>query len=84
MCALLGLVAFDYVTVSRRGLRGLRGLLQVYNLPSMGLSISTITVAVGTSVSALLSSDASAIVTAALGFVVGGGAGIEVSPGGGP
>ena len=77
-------MAFDYVTISRRGLRGLRALFHVYNLPSIGLSLSTITVAVGTSVSTLLSSDAGAIVTAALGFVVGGGAGIEASPGGGP
>ncbi|WP_438006202.1 DUF6185 family protein [Sorangium sp. So ce321] len=84
VCTLLGLVAFDYVTISRRGLRGLRALFHVYNLPSIGLSLSTITVAAGTSVSTLLSSDAGAIVTAALGFVIGGGAGIEASPGGGP
>jgi hypothetical protein len=69
-CILLGLVAFDYVTLQRGGYRDWRLLFEVHDLPSVGISVSSILVAIGAAVTTLLTTQATNLVSLALRFVI--------------
>ncbi|MFY0572002.1 hypothetical protein ACN28E_50355 [Archangium lansingense] len=65
-CMLLGLIAFDYATLRHSGYGDWRLLFQVHDLSSLGISVSSIVVAIGGTVTALISGNAVTLVTAAL------------------
>jgi hypothetical protein len=68
-CMLLGLVAFDYLTV-RKGYRDWQMLFEVHGIPLVGVSVSTILLAVGTTGIALLQGQATQLVALALKFIL--------------
>jgi hypothetical protein len=69
-CMLLGLVAFDYVTLRQDGYYDWRLLFEVHGLPSVGVSISSILVATGAAITTLLTTQATNLVGLALRFVI--------------
>ncbi len=64
-CLLLGLLGFDYETL-REGGRGVQMLLEVHGLPSLGISVSAILLAIGAALTTLLTSQLSSLVGVAL------------------
>lgn len=68
-CMLLGLVAFDYMTL-RQGYRDWQMLFEVHGIPSIGISVSSILAAAGATIVALLSARATDLVGMALKFII--------------
>jgi len=68
-CMLLGLVAFDYFIV-RQGRYDWQMLFEVHGMTSVGVSVSSILVAVGAAVTTLVTSQATNLVTLALRFII--------------
>jgi len=68
-CMLLGLIAFDYMTL-RQGYRDWQMLFELHGIPSVGVSLSTMLVAIGTAVTALFQAQTQQIISAALTFII--------------
>ena len=68
-CMLLGLIAFDYMTL-RQGYRDWQMLFELHGIPSVGVSVSTILIAVGTAVTTLFQAQTQEIITTALSFIL--------------
>ncbi|MGD8792354.1 MAG: hypothetical protein PVF47_07345 [Anaerolineae bacterium] len=68
-CMLLGLVAFDW-SILRQGRYDWRMLFEVHGLPSVGVSVSSIVVAIGAAITTLMTSQATNLVTMALRFII--------------
>ena len=68
-CMLLGLIAFDYMTL-RQGYRDWQMLFELHGIPSVGVSISTILIAAGTTVTTLFQERTQEILRAALTFIL--------------
>ena len=68
-CTLLGLVAFDYTTL-RQGRLDWDMLFEVHGMTGVGVSVSSIVVAVGAAITTLLTSQATSIVSLALKFIL--------------
>lgn len=69
-CMLLGLFAFDNVVLRQGGEHDWRLLFEVHGLPALGLSLSTLAVAIGTAVTALITSQIPGLVGLALRFAL--------------
>jgi hypothetical protein len=69
-CMLLGLFAFDYAILKKSGHRDWRLLFEVHGIPAVGVSISSILLAVGTAVTTLLTTQATGLVGLALRFAL--------------
>jgi hypothetical protein len=67
-CMLLGLFAFDFATLRRSGYRDWRLLFAVHDMPALGISVSSMIVALGAIITTALTSQAAEMVTAVLGF----------------
>lgn len=65
-CMLLGLFAFDLAALRAAGFRDWRVLFELHGLPALGLSLSSLAVAIGAAITTLLSSQLSSLVGAAL------------------
>lgn len=68
-CTLLGLVAFDYATL-RQGRLDWDMLFEVHGMTGVGVSVSSIVVAVGATITTLLTSQATSIISLALKFIL--------------
>lgn len=68
-CMLLGLVAFDY-SILRQGRYDWQMLFEVHGLTSVGVSVSSILVAIGVAITTLMTSQATNLVTLALKFII--------------
>ncbi len=68
-CMLLGLVAFDYITL-RQGYRDWDMLFEVHGIPSAGVSISTTLAAIVAAVITTIQTQAQSILLAALNFIL--------------
>ena len=68
-CMLLGLVAFDYMTL-RQGYRDWQMLFELHGIPSVGISISSILLAAGTAITALFQAQTQEIIKMALTFIL--------------
>lgn len=71
VCMLLGLVAFDYVALQRGGLRSWKLVFQVHDVPALGVSISSVLVAIGVTATTLISSQATALVATGIKLLFG-------------
>jgi len=69
-CMLLGLFAFDNVVLRQGGQRDWRLLFEVHGLPAIGLSLSTLAVAIGTAITTLLTTQIPGLVGLALRFAL--------------
>ena len=69
-CMLLGLLAFDYVTL-RQGRYDWQILFEVHGLTFIGLSVSSILAAVGAAATALLTSQATTLLNAVVNILLG-------------
>jgi hypothetical protein len=67
---LLGLVAFDYASLRRLGVRGVRLLFDVHGMPTLGVSVSSILVGLGVTITEALNGHLTQLVNAALQFAV--------------
>jgi hypothetical protein len=65
-CMLLGLFAFDLAALRQAGFRDWRFLFELHGLPALGISLSSLAVAIGAAITTLLSSQLSSLVGAAL------------------
>ena len=68
-CMLLGMLAFDYLTLHREG-RGWQALFDLYGLPLFGISISSIVLAVGGLLTTLLTSQGAALLTSLMKLII--------------
>jgi len=68
-CMLLGLVAFDYA-ILRQGRYDWQMLFEVHGLTSVGISVSSILVAIGATVTTLMTTQTTNLVALALRFVI--------------
>jgi hypothetical protein len=68
LCILLGLVAFDY-TILRQGYYDWQILFEVHGLTSVGVSVSSILVAIGAAVTTLMTSQTTSLIAMALKFL---------------
>jgi hypothetical protein len=68
-CMLLGLVAFDFTILRREGFEWPM-LFELHGLPSLGISISSILVAIGAAVTTLLTSQTAELLKVALTFII--------------
>jgi len=68
LCILLGLVAFDYA-ILRQGYYDWQIVLEVHGLTSVGVSVSSILVAIGAAVTTLMTSQATSLIALALKFL---------------
>ncbi len=66
----LGLFAFDHATLRKSGLRSWRLLFEVHDLPTVGLSLSSLFVAFGVALTTSLQSSAPRLVELALKFLL--------------
>ncbi|HEX5718625.1 MAG TPA: DUF6185 family protein [Thermoanaerobaculia bacterium] len=69
-CMLLGLFAFDLTALRHGGQGDWRLLFEIHGLPAVGASVSSIAVAIGAAVTALLNDQISGLVGAALRFAL--------------
>jgi hypothetical protein len=67
---LLGLVAFDYVTLRRAGYRSLSVLFELHDVPTIGASASSILVAMGVTAATFLEGSAKQLITLALKLII--------------
>jgi hypothetical protein len=65
-CMLLGLFAFDFAVLRLAGFKDWRLLFELHGLPALGISLSSLAVAIGAAITTLLSSQLSSLVGAAL------------------
>jgi hypothetical protein len=79
-CMLLGLLAFDYA-VLRQGRYNWQMLFEVHGITSVSVSVTSILIAMGTTVTALLTSQATNLVTIALSFILPEVPQIPIPPG---
>jgi hypothetical protein len=68
LCILLGLIAFDY-TILRQGYYDWQILFEVHGLTSVGISVSSILVAVGAAVTTLMTTQTTSLIALALRFL---------------
>jgi hypothetical protein len=68
-CMLLGLIAFDFMTM-RQGYRDWKMLFELHGIQSVGVSISSILLATGATVTALFQSQIQGIIQAALTYII--------------
>jgi hypothetical protein len=67
---LLGLVAFDYVTLRRAGYRSFSVLFELHDVPTIGASASSILVAMGVTGATFLEGSAKQLITLALKLII--------------
>ena len=68
-CMLLGLVAFDFTILRREGFEWPM-LFELHGLPSLGVSISSILVAIGAAITTLMTSQTAELLKVALTFII--------------
>jgi len=69
-CVLLGLFAFDLKALRQGGQRDWRLLFEIHGLPAVGVTLSSLAVAIGTAIATLLTTQISGLVGAALRVVL--------------